>query len=181
MQNTVAEVVTTGKIGRYARDVHAVAKRDELMYRDRSTGGIFTIRTSANPHVHGDMVYVFELDHLDFNEVLDVEECNCVVYDYEVEQSLRYFQKVNYELAVATRSDDFIKDHNGDILTFLGMADFDFSDYARLEINEIQPALHAKGFADVLFLMGEKDSFGPLSRVIRCKDSSGNAYEFVYG
>ena len=36
------------------------------------------------------------------------------------------------------------------------------------------------GYTMVTFHMGEQDSFGPLSRIVRCK-KGGVSYEFVYG
>jgi hypothetical protein len=42
------------------------------------------------------------------------------------------------------------------------------------------PALAAAGYRLITFHMGEHDSFGPLTRVVRCR-KDGQTYEFIYG
>lgn len=63
-------------------------------------------------------------------------------------------------------------------ISFIG---FSFSDYMRGEQDILKPQLEALGYTDVRFHMGERDSFGPLSRVITCKNSAGEPCRLVYG
>ena len=58
---------------------------------------------------------------------------------------------------------------------------FSFEDYHRDEQQLLKPALEAQGFTNVVFSMGEQDSFGPLSRVVTCEDKTGKTRYFVYG
>ena len=58
---------------------------------------------------------------------------------------------------------------------------FDFSHYHRDEVSVLKPALEAKGFTNIYFVMGECDSFGPLSRVACVTDPQGNRRKLVYG
>jgi hypothetical protein len=58
---------------------------------------------------------------------------------------------------------------------------FDFGQYASHEQEILKPAMEAKGFNTISFLMGERDSFGPLTRIVRCYDKTGRARLFVYG
>lgn len=43
-----------------------------------------------------------------------------------------------------------------------------------------KPALESAGYERITFHMGERDSFGPLSRRVRCY-KGGECCEFVYG
>lgn len=57
---------------------------------------------------------------------------------------------------------------------------FSFSEYYRDEKRILKPALENAGYTNITFIMGERDSFGPLSRiVIAYKD--GVRFDFVYG
>jgi len=53
--------------------------------------------------------------------------------------------------------------------------------YHEEERTIIKPAMEKDGFENIKFLMGEKDSFGPLTRVVQCNDKSGKLRFFVYG
>lgn len=53
--------------------------------------------------------------------------------------------------------------------------------YFDWEQNIAKPAMQAKGFTDISFYTAEGDSFGPLIRGVRCKDSKGNEFKFYYG
>jgi hypothetical protein len=71
-----------------------------------------------------------------------------------------------------------------DLFAFLGeaaAAAFDFDHYARDERAILEPALAALGFTGIRFVDGERDSFGPLSRVCHATDEHGSARRFVYG
>lgn len=69
-----------------------------------------------------------------------------------------------------------------DLFTFLGVdgLQFSYKDFNRDEQRILKPALEAKGFTLITFSMGDQDSFGPLTRVVRAvKD--GRGYIFMYG
>lgn len=58
---------------------------------------------------------------------------------------------------------------------------FDFNEYFSGERKYLKPALEALGYTNVRFLMGERDSFGPLSRiVVVCAPDSKDTF-YVYG
>ena len=59
--------------------------------------------------------------------------------------------------------------------------DFRFERYYTDEGRLLRPALEKLGFTNVQFFMGERDSFGPLSRIVTATDSHGNTRRFVYG
>lgn len=65
-----------------------------------------------------------------------------------------------------------------DILDF---ENFDFRLYRSGEQNVLQPQLIVMGYRDIQWLDGERDSFGPLTRICKAKDPSGNIVWFVYG
>lgn len=59
---------------------------------------------------------------------------------------------------------------------------FDFADYRNGEQDILVPALRRKGFDVVHFVTGERDSFGPLSRIAICVDrKTGITRRLVYG
>jgi hypothetical protein len=60
-------------------------------------------------------------------------------------------------------------------------AKFTFSEYYRGEQTVLKPYLESKGFKNILFVMGERDSFGPLSRIITMTSSSGDRVRLIYG
>lgn len=59
--------------------------------------------------------------------------------------------------------------------------EFDFSEYHRDELNLIKPLMETEGYTNIRFVMGERDSFGPLSRVVLATTPQGNHVKFVYG
>lgn len=59
-------------------------------------------------------------------------------------------------------------------------AGFNFGEYYSGEQKILKPALERKGFRDVRFFMGECDSCGPLSRIVRAT-KDGRRHEFFYG
>lgn len=65
-----------------------------------------------------------------------------------------------------------------DVISFEG---FDYATFYRDEQTVLTPRLRLKGYKDIKFYMGERDSFGPLSRVCICKDENDNPCYFVYG
>lgn len=65
-----------------------------------------------------------------------------------------------------------------DLLDFEG---FDYRLYRTSEVNILQPQLVLKGYTDIRWLPGETDSFGPLTRVCKAKDPSGEIVWFIYG
>lgn len=57
---------------------------------------------------------------------------------------------------------------------------FCFDEYYSHEKTILQPYLESVGYTNVVFHMGERDSFGPLSRIC-CATKGGNRERFVYG
>ena len=70
-----------------------------------------------------------------------------------------------------------------DLLEVLGtvsMEGYCSSSYWEWEANIAKPALSVLGYTDIKFYNGEVDSFGPLSRIVRCiKD--GVSVQLMYG
>jgi predicted translin family RNA/ssDNA-binding protein len=58
---------------------------------------------------------------------------------------------------------------------------FSFSEYYKDEKEKLKPQLEKLGYMNISFVMGECDSFGPLSRIIYATDPNGNFHRFVYG
>lgn len=58
---------------------------------------------------------------------------------------------------------------------------FRFSEYYIDEQTILKPQLEAMELSDIRFLDGERDSFGPLTRIITAKDASGATIKFCYG
>ena len=58
---------------------------------------------------------------------------------------------------------------------------FDWSKYWIGETDVLEPQLVALGYSDFTWKMGEADSFGPLTRICICRDSSGELHRFIYG
>ncbi len=58
--------------------------------------------------------------------------------------------------------------------------EFSYADYYNGEQNILKPALEKLGYYDVRFYMGERDSFGPLSRVVKASHPDG-AIRAIYG
>lgn len=64
------------------------------------------------------------------------------------------------------------------IISFEG---FDYRMFIRDEMTVLKPRLEEKGFTDIRFSMGEKDTFGPLTRICVCRDAEGKPRRFIYG
>ena len=77
--------------------------------------------------------------------------------------------------------------HYDDLFEFLRiegdgeLVGFDFSKYWSGEQNILKPALERRGFTQVAFFDGERDSFGPLSRIVTATDAKGQSRKFIYG
>lgn len=68
-----------------------------------------------------------------------------------------------------------------DLWSVIEAKGFSFDDYFDGEQRIMKPELESKGFTDITFHMGERDSFGPLSRIVRATDANGNRRTFMYG
>lgn len=59
---------------------------------------------------------------------------------------------------------------------------FRFEEYYLDERNVLLPALLEEGFTNVTFSTGDRDSFGPLSRIVSVTDPrQGKRRFFIYG
>lgn len=69
------------------------------------------------------------------------------------------------------------------IQDLISFKDFDFSTatYRQQEIEILQPQLEAYGFTDINWYDGERDSFGPLTRMVSAVHPDGNLIEMFYG
>lgn len=68
-----------------------------------------------------------------------------------------------------------------DLAEVISFEDFSFSAYRSHEDMLLRPRLEEQGFYAVTFHMGEYDSFGPLTRVVKCLDKNDVARKFIYG
>ena len=59
-------------------------------------------------------------------------------------------------------------------------SDFCGKYYWKWETEAAEPRLKTLGYERVTFHTGDGDSFGPLTRVVRCY-KGGQCYEFIYG
>lgn len=66
----------------------------------------------------------------------------------------------------------------GDTISFEG---FEFNNHIDGENNILKPRLEEAGFHNVRFYDGERDSFGPLSRVCYATDEQEKIHHFIYG
>jgi len=66
----------------------------------------------------------------------------------------------------------------GDHVSFEG---FDFSNWRNHERELLTPRLEKAGFSDIEFDYGDRDSFGPLTRVARMTDNEGRRGKAWYG
>ena len=60
------------------------------------------------------------------------------------------------------------------------MEGFDYTRYRDSEKFNLKPQLEKLGWTVVWFTDGERDSVGPLSRVVHCKKDS-ETVDFIYG
>jgi hypothetical protein len=68
----------------------------------------------------------------------------------------------------------------GDLYDVISFEDFNFEEWLNGERNILMPRLKEAGYSDIEFSMGERDSFGPLSRVCKAR-KDGTTHWFVYG
>ena len=68
--------------------------------------------------------------------------------------------------------------HLEDLIDFEG---FSFDKWRTGEVSILEPQLHKLGYHDLVWSMGDFDSFGPLTRVCKAKNSSGEVVWFIYG
>lgn len=67
------------------------------------------------------------------------------------------------------------------LMDLIEFRDFEFGQYRTHEEIILQPQLKNLGYTDILWLPGETDSFGPLTRVCKAKNPGGEVVWFVYG
>ena len=72
------------------------------------------------------------------------------------------------------------EDDYEDLGSVISFADFSFSEYWKGEQEILTPRLKELGFTDICFVMGERDSFGPLSRICLA-NKNGKLVKFIYG
>jgi len=65
-----------------------------------------------------------------------------------------------------------------DLISFQG---FDYTQWLHGEEHILQPQLEAFGYTDIQWKQAEYDSFGPLTRTCKAKNSDGSAVWFIYG
>lgn len=65
--------------------------------------------------------------------------------------------------------------------TLIDFDTFDYDHWRTHEITKLQPQLEYLGYSDIVWSMGEVDSFGPLIRVCKAKDRNGQVIHFIYG
>lgn len=68
-----------------------------------------------------------------------------------------------------------------ELMDHIDFAGFDFGSYAQHEIKLLQPQLEAVGYTRIRWMMGDYDSFGPLTRICRAINPDGKVVKFVYG
>ena len=68
-----------------------------------------------------------------------------------------------------------------DLPTAVNLKDFNYTDYYKSERNIIEPQLKVLGYTDIRFSDGERDSFGPLTRIVSAKNVNGESVRFIYG
>jgi hypothetical protein len=66
------------------------------------------------------------------------------------------------------------------IISFQGFS-FANATYHEQEVKILQPRLEALGYTKIIWMMGESDSFGPLSRLCSVIDPNGDPVTFFYG
>lgn len=60
-------------------------------------------------------------------------------------------------------------------------AEWDVEGYRSYELDVLQPRLVALGYTEIRWTDGERDAFGPLSRVATCRNAAGEVKAFIYG
>jgi len=75
-----------------------------------------------------------------------------------------------------TYDEDFGQLHN-----HVDMSGFDYGKYRDHEQSILKPRLEEKGFKDINFVAGESDSFGPLIRLVKMTNKTGQRGTAWYG
>lgn len=73
------------------------------------------------------------------------------------------------------------EDNYEDLPEAVSFKDFSFEHYYRCEDTVLRPQLEALGYYAIMFMPGEYDDFGPLTRICSCVDRDGVLHKFVYG
>lgn len=69
-----------------------------------------------------------------------------------------------------------------DLYDVISLEGFDYDEYWKGEEEIITPRLQEKGYENISFHDGERDSFGPLTRIVKATVGfSGPEVEFIYG
>ena len=70
-----------------------------------------------------------------------------------------------------------------DLITLISFEGFEWDSktFYQQERDLLQPRMEALGYTEIIWLQGETDSFGPLTRVCRAFDKDGELHWFVYG
>lgn len=74
---------------------------------------------------------------------------------------------------------DFIYRDLSDVIVLTGLT-YD-ENYINQEKELLTPRLEAVGYTNIQWQDGERDSFGPLTRVCSATDRYGNRVYFIYG
>lgn len=53
--------------------------------------------------------------------------------------------------------------------------------YLDEELNVLQPRLMALGYTEIVWSMGDRDSWGPITRICTARDAVGEIRSFIYG
>jgi len=75
---------------------------------------------------------------------------------------------------------ELVRDYK-DLYEYISFEGFHFADYYDGEREILQPRLEALGYTDIKWSMGERDSFGPLTRVCRAVSVENKVTWFIYG
>lgn len=67
-----------------------------------------------------------------------------------------------------------------DLSTVISFEDFDYAEYINHEKSLLQPRLEDLGYDAIMWMMGERDSFGPLTRICHAR-RDGEVTYFIYG
>lgn len=68
-----------------------------------------------------------------------------------------------------------------DLMDEISFEGFDFGRWYEGEQDLLKPKLEEKGYINIVFTMGERDSFGPLTRCCTAIDEAGTRHWWVYG
>ena len=70
-----------------------------------------------------------------------------------------------------------------DLTEVISFAGFSFANatYHEQELKILQPRLEALGYTKIIWMMGEQDSFGPLTRLCSVISPDGKPITFMYG